>query len=337
MGFEVPIAAAACTLVPIEAIEEDGRFRISTGNDVADLAASIDRIGLLHPPLVVRGENRLRLISGFRRFAACRALNWREVPVRLLEKEPSLRECALLAIADNAWSRPLNLIEQSRAANLLAAFSAGGRIDLEEAQAAGLRGSGDFLKRIAALCATPQTVQEAILEESVSFWTACELAGMPAQEAEMLAELFRRLKTGLNVQREILTRLREIALRGGISIAQVLESPELRKIRDDRDGDPNEKTRALRSLLRKRRYPFLSAAEERFRALLQELPVAPGLRLQPPKDFEGTRFLLQLEFESPQEALSLREKLDFLLGHPRFRALFEGKSWGYEEEPPSRS
>ncbi len=336
MGSETPIAAVASARVPIEAIEEDGRFRISTGNDVADLAASIDRIGLLHPPLVVRGKDRLRLISGFRRFAACRALNWRELPVRVPEKEPSLRECALLAVAENAWSRPLNLIEQARAASLLASFSPDGRIDLEEARAAGLRGSGEFLKRIAALCGTPQAVQEAIVDESVCFWTACELADMPAPEAEMLAEVFRRLKTGLNVQREILTRLREIALREGSSIAQVLESPAIRKIWDDRDGDPNQKTRALRSLLRQRRYPFLSAAEDRFRALLRELPAAAGLRLQPPRDFEGTRFSLQLEFESPQEALSLREKLDCLLGHPRFRDLFEGKSRGYEEDALSR-
>ncbi|MEJ5359732.1 MAG: ParB/RepB/Spo0J family partition protein [Desulfobacterales bacterium] len=335
MGSETRVAAFASVSVPLEAVEADDRFRISTGDDAADLAASIARIGLLHPPLVVRREGRIILISGFRRFAACRTLGWRNLPVRLPEKEPSPRECARLAVAENAWSRPLNLIEQSRAVGLLAAFSPGGKIDIAEARAAGLRGSEDFLNRIAPLCRTPEAVQEAILEESISFWTACELAAMPAGEAEALALLFRRLKAGLNVQREILTRLREIALREGISIASVLESPAVQELRDDGGSDPNEKTRALRELLRRRRYPFLSAAEDRFRALLRELPSAPGLRLQPPRDFEGKRFSLQLEFETPEEACSLREKLDALLGHPVFRTLFEGKSRGYEADPPS--
>lgn len=335
MGYEGRITAFACASVPLEAIEEDRRFRISTAHDAEALKASIARIGLLHPPLVVRRAGRLSLISGFRRLAACRALGWRNLPVRVPEEEPSPRECALLAVAENAWSRPLNLIEQSRAVGLLAAFSPGGRIDVAEAHAAGLRGSEDFLNRIAPLCRAPEAVQEAILEESVSFWTAGELAAMPAEEAEALARLFRRLKAGLNLQREILTRLREIALREGISVAGVLASPAIQEIRDDPGGDPNEKTRALRDLLRRRRYPSLSAAEDRFRALLRELPSAPGLRLQPPRDFEGRRFSLQLEFDTPEEACSLREKLDALLGHPVFRALFEGKSRGYAAGSPS--
>lgn len=323
-------------VAPLEAVDEDARFRISTGGDASGLAASVARVGLLVPPLAVAAGERFRLISGFRRLAACRALGWREIPLRVPENEPSLPECARMAVAENAWSRALNLIELSRAADLLARFSPSGRVEPGEAAAAGLRGGEAFLQRIAPLCRMPQAAQAAVLEEAVSLWTALELARMPEEAAEALAGLFRRLKAGLNVQREILTHIREITLREGISVRELLSSPALAALLDDPGGDPNETTRGVRLWLRRRRYPHLSAAEERFRALLRELPLAPGLRMHPPRDFEGTRFALQLEFETAEEARLLRRTLDRLLEHPAFGALLEGKRRGYETEPQER-
>jgi hypothetical protein len=49
--------------------------------DVRSLAASIERVGLLHP-VVVDGSGRL--IAGARRLAAVQLLGWRDVPVRVV-------------------------------------------------------------------------------------------------------------------------------------------------------------------------------------------------------------------------------------------------------------
>lgn len=337
MGSKTDRFSFRLVVAPLEAVEEDAQFRISTGDDAHGLAASVAQIGLLVPPLAVAGGGRLRLISGFRRLAACRTLGWPEIPLRVPEGQPTSAECARLAVAENAWSRTLNLIELSRAVNLLAQFSPAGRIDPGEAEAAGLPGGEAFLRRIAPLCRMPQAAQAAVLEEAVSLWTAVELARMPAEAAEALAGLFRRLRAGLNVQREILTHIREIALREGIPVRELLASPELTALLDETGGDPNETTRRVRRLLRQRRYPHLSAAEERFRTLLRELPLASGLRVQPPRDFEGTRFTLQLQFETAEEACLLRKTLDRLLAHPAFGAMLEGKRRGYETEPQERS
>jgi ParB-like chromosome segregation protein Spo0J len=56
------------------------RHRHQTG-DVRTLAASIERLGLLHP-VVVDGNGRL--VAGARRLAAVRLLGWRDVPVRVV-------------------------------------------------------------------------------------------------------------------------------------------------------------------------------------------------------------------------------------------------------------
>src|SRR5579859_3530958 len=58
-----------------------GRRHRQGAGDVRSLAASIARLGLLHP-LVVDGK--ARLVAGARRLAAVRLLGWRDVPVRVV-------------------------------------------------------------------------------------------------------------------------------------------------------------------------------------------------------------------------------------------------------------
>jgi ParB family transcriptional regulator, chromosome partitioning protein len=50
--------------------------------DIDSLARSIAEIGLLHP-IVIRPDGVL--IAGERRLAACKALGWSEIPVRIME------------------------------------------------------------------------------------------------------------------------------------------------------------------------------------------------------------------------------------------------------------
>jgi ParB family chromosome partitioning protein len=50
--------------------------------DIDSLARSIAEVGLLHP-VVIRPDGVL--IAGARRLAACRALGWSKVPVRIME------------------------------------------------------------------------------------------------------------------------------------------------------------------------------------------------------------------------------------------------------------
>ena len=55
-----------------------------------------------------------------RRIKACRQLGWAKIDSRMLSASITHFECTQLAIADNSTQRPLNLIEISRALNLLA-------------------------------------------------------------------------------------------------------------------------------------------------------------------------------------------------------------------------
>lgn len=318
-------------LIPLADIDaRDERFRITTRRANDDLHLSIGRLGLLVPPLMLPGAAGFIIVSGFRRTAACRGLGWDSIRARILQKA-SLYECALKAIAANSLERPLNLIETSRALRLLDRYAPEGRAAPEHTAALGLPTHAGIAARLKTLCRLPAEVQEAILEETVSLAMACEIGRMEEGLAVVFARLFRQLKTSLNKQREIVTLVAEIARREGINPREVLAEDRLSRLMDAQDLDRNQKTQRIRKQLRQRRFPALVAAEDNFHSLRQRLALGDNLQLAPPRDFEGTRFALTLNFESLEEVGRLRVKLDELVAHPDFKTLLTGKGRGFEE------
>src|SRR6516165_622833 len=83
--------------VPITDVIVGNRHRHDLGN-IADLAHSIEELGLIHP-VVVRPDSTL--IIGVRRLAACRYLGWEEVPVTVLDLEQIVRG----EFAENAYRK----------------------------------------------------------------------------------------------------------------------------------------------------------------------------------------------------------------------------------------
>ena len=318
-------------LIPLAQIDSgDERFRITTRRDSADLQLSLQRLGLLAAPLVLPMDHGFSIVSGFRRVAACRELTWEVIPARVLSRQTAEYECALRAIAENSTERPLNLIETSRALALLAQHAPDGRVPPADAAMLGLTTHPGVTSKLKTLCRLPAEVQAAVIDGALSFPMACELGCLEPDLSVAFAELFLKLNTGLNKQREILTLVSEIALREQTDPREVLCDPALARMLEMEEVDRNQQTRQIRRLLRRRRFPSLVAAEDRFQELRQRLKLGQNLQLTPPRDFEGTRFALTLSFQSLTEIESLRGKLDELANHPDFKTLLTAKGDGFE-------
>jgi N6-adenosine-specific RNA methylase IME4/ParB-like chromosome segregation protein Spo0J len=85
------------TTRPITSIIVGKRHRRDLG-DIAGLAASIDRTGLLHP-IVITPDGKL--IAGERRLDACKALGWKTVPVNIVNIDAIVRG----ELAENAFRK----------------------------------------------------------------------------------------------------------------------------------------------------------------------------------------------------------------------------------------
>jgi ParB family transcriptional regulator, chromosome partitioning protein len=280
---------------------EDKTFQITTEASIETLTRSIVRLGVIHPPVLLAGVSGYRIISCFRRIFSCKALGLSTISAKLLEPGTDQRVSVQLAIADNSLQRPLNLIETSRALVLLSGIFSDPK---ELCIAAGVLGLPDNLSvvhKLQQLSNLAPAIQNGVLSGILSLAMALELGQMENPSGIELATLFGNLKLGLNKQRDILVLIQEIAHREHFSVEDVLSTPALQQILSHEKWDRSQKTVHLRQYLRCRRYPSITAAENDFKARVQSLNLESGIVLIPPRDFEGTTFSVQLNFNKLSE------------------------------------
>ncbi len=320
----LPILPAQYQIAPLARINlQNDDFRITTREDLDQLAASIQHAGLISPPVLIKQTCGFTIVSGFRRIAACRKLGWQEIMARILEPELSQLACLRLAIAANALERPLNLIETSRALQKLSVFSNNLNALAETASSCGLPTNPAIIDKIKNLCLLPLPIQHSILNETISLTMANDLAGHAPDTAVDFARLFEQLKLSLNKQKEIITLIDEIARREDTSIRRVLACDTFQQILADENLDRGQKGRKIRSFLRQRRFPRLVKVEQNYHAHLKKLKLNPDIKLIPPKEFEGRTYTLNLTFTNLAHLKRLQSMLDKMIQHPSFAKIVD--------------
>lgn len=291
--------------IPLAAVDPARpQHRITTAGATAGLAASISHVGLLAPPILIPEGDRFRIVAGSRRIAALRELGRTETPARLLPPDASPLDQSRIAVSDNSLQRTLNPVEQSRGLCAIAAHFSDPSALAGEAGRLNLPSHSALIQKLLPLAGLPDKIQSALLAEAVALPMALELAAFPEETQSALADLFLELGLSLSRQREFLSLLDEIAAREDRTIPEVLGEKEIRSLLDDDEMDRPRKAGEIRRLLRRRRFPAITAAEERYQRIVAELPLGKGIQLTPPRDFEGTEYAATVRFRDVAELKS---------------------------------
>jgi ParB family transcriptional regulator, chromosome partitioning protein len=301
----------------------DDAFRITTEKQVDDLMHSINHVGIMHLPLLLEKETTYTIICGFRRIEACRRLNWSKLETMVLEADTMRLKCIKYAITDNAFQRPLNLIEKSRSIDMLSDFFKDINRLSEELSVLGLSEHPSMIKKLKGICHLPELLQNCILSNTISFAMVLELAGMLWDDAIGFIELFNTLKLSLNKQREIVTMVKEIAIREDKSILQVIEESHLKKILMDEDLDKNQKAHNVRKYLKQRRFPTIATIEKSYEKYRQKMNLERGFKLIPPINFESPTHTLQLSFNNMTQLKGLKTAFDALIENPYLKKIMD--------------
>lgn len=137
---------------------------------IAELAASISRIGLINPLVIAPNGKYYRLIAGHRRFAACKRLGLKEVPVRITQDDQ--REICEVALAENLFRKDLSPIEMAVA---VVALIREGDMRAEQVAVVCNRPIG-WVKEQEEILSWPPDVREFVHEGWVSVAAASNLA-----------------------------------------------------------------------------------------------------------------------------------------------------------------
>lgn len=158
--------------IPIEKIEvaeHEQRLEI-LDDDIAGLAHSIGRVGLLYPCIVRAEGDGFVLVEGHRRFAAHKRLGRQTVPCVVVEAEESV--VSEIAFAGNFFHKDLSPVELASA---IGDTLKNGTMTVAE-MAAGFRKSEHWVMSMAAICDWPGDVLAAVHSKGISVSAAHNLA-----------------------------------------------------------------------------------------------------------------------------------------------------------------
>ena len=146
-------------------------------------------------------------------------------------------------------------------------------------------------------------VEKRFAAATVTRWLA-----LAAGDRDALLDVATRLRLGENQLRDVLDDLAAIAARRDCSIAAALDDAELRAALQ-RPLGRNEAIKAVKQVLRRLRYPQLSAAEQRLAELGRSLRLPAGVHLGLPEHLEGEHVTVTLRARSAADLRSQAQTL----------------------------
>lgn len=165
--------------VPVELIEpnpDQPRTSFKKG-EIEELAASIEKDGLLQPILVRNMPNkRYQIIAGERRWQACKLLGLKTVPVRI--KEADDEQALELALVENIQRTDLNPIEEAYGYRRI--MERRGMTQAEVAQTVS-KGRSTIANAL-RLLELPEDAQQLLFEEKITAGHARAILSIPTAE-----------------------------------------------------------------------------------------------------------------------------------------------------------
>lgn len=289
----------------------DRRFKISTSEPSGTLVDTIARVGVITPPVLLKKRKSYIIVSGFKRIIACKRLGIHRVVVQIHKPDTPLEHCVRIAIVENTQLGGLNVVEQARVIQLLDQLHSDQDLVCQEANRLGLSVNSEMVEKLRTVSIMSSMLQKALMEGHIALPVALQLKeSFDETAANKTATLFGKIALSLNRQREFIDCLIGISFREKISLKDLLEDPTLNNFVNDSDIDRKQKSRQVRDYLKKRRYPEISKAEQRYHAFTKALNLDKGMQFIPPPHFEGTTYAIKIEFRNYEELLEKYRNLE---------------------------
>lgn len=302
---------------------EDERFRISYYFSLEKLILSLQKVGLLNPPLVVLQDKRFILVSGWKRVLVCIKLGISSLPVFVVEEKDELKTF-LAAFYENLATREFSLLEKAEILNRLKRFGEDEKKIVQHyLPLLDIPSTLSNLESYLAFSQLESEVKRIIHQKNMPFSSVKLLAGFTPQERKSLLPLL--LPSGQNKMKGILEDLKEISRRNDIPAKKVLSSKEILDIMGSEKLSPLQKADKIRLILMKKRYPALSSRKESFDSLLKKLRLPKNIMVKPSPFFEEEHFSVNFSFGNRKELKTNLVKLQELAAKQEFAEIFKLK------------
>lgn len=278
--------------------ERPGPYCMSFGFDVKPLISSIEAVGLVQPPFVVRNKEGLfDPVTGYRRLRAMKELRRDKVPCMDLSNTGlSPMDLLLFNLHDNLAVRILNTVEKGMVVGRLRRYIPVEKIRADYTRLLQLTRPWD-LDVLLKMEELPEDVKTGVADGSVSINSMGRI--LEADKTSFVAVLNRMvtLKLNMNQQAQFIDYIIDISIRENRSINHVLNDEPFLDLLNDKKTNSPQKAKKTLDLLKRERFPFISSCESSFKEMVARLNLPPGVRIQHPPFFESAGYRLEILFK----------------------------------------
>ncbi|MFW6131487.1 MAG: ParB/RepB/Spo0J family partition protein [Candidatus Aminicenantaceae bacterium] len=301
--------------------QNDERFRTSYFLGLEKMIQSLDKEGVINPLLVTVRDNKNTLVTGWKRFLACKQISMSPVPVSMIENEDDLKTF-LIGFYENWATREFNIIEKAEILKKLKLF---GEKEKEIVKTflplLGMNKNMMYYDLYLKIAEFSPEVKEAIVEKEISFSIAQLLVHFNSKQRKYLLPLIS--SAGKNKQKEILEYLEEISKRESVTVDEIFEWQEIKAVMDSPQLTFIQKANKLRDVLKKKKYPRLMARKKAFDQTLKKLNIQEDITVQPSMYFEEEGINVSFSVKNKTELLEKVDKIKEMASRKEFPELFE--------------
>lgn len=305
----------------------DDSYRITFAPRLDELKRSVKTVGLVQPIIVRHSpEGTYQIVSGYKRYLVHKELGRQSVPSLVSEpNDMSPTQAFLMNLHDNAITRPLNVIEKSTALHKLQQFYSMNEEDLVK-QFLPLMGedpSYKVLHQLLSLHQLTQPMKHHIVMSDLAVSSAARIAEFSSTTQQSLLGVLAHIRPSTSKLNELLTLIREIAARDGLTVEDILQRYQLLQIVADAATPATAKAAALKKALEGVKFPQLTERQKRLTELISGLELPNAARLVADPYFENQTFKLEYQFKQPEELNDLVSKIQDAFEKQRWHQIFE--------------
>jgi hypothetical protein len=302
----------------------DDRFRISYFADLEKLKQSIANSGLLSPIILSPRGRDLVIAAGWRRALACRDLSLSPIPCFICEETEDLK-VFLLAVLENLAARDFHILEKAVILQKLKSFGLSEMILLDTyCPLFGIPQTLSHLDAYLVMAEFDSETKDFIHTKNVSYPVIPLLMELNNEERSALLPHLKHL--GQNKQKEFLEFLLETSKRDNISVLEILASGALANAINSTSLSPFQKADKIRLLLKKRRYPSLSAQKDAFESSLKKIDWPRDIAIDHSPFFEGEDISIRFTFTNSIEFKEKVQRLQTIASANRIAELLKSLS-----------
>ncbi len=305
----------------------DDSFRITFSPELGGLKRSIRAVGIIQPINVRHtAEGTYQIVTGYKRTLVMQDLGRQSVPALVHEPHDlSPTQAFMWNLHDNAATRELNIIEKSMALTKLNQFYSVSEEDLvkQYLPILGEDPSYKLLHQLLSLSQLTEPLKNYVVGSDLALSSASRIAEFTPSTQQALLPVLTKIRPSTGKLNELLTLIREIAARDGLTVEEVLSRYQLMQVVADPNTTSTDKVRALRQALKGLRLPQLTERQRQLASLIQSLELPDSARIVTDPYFESEKIKLECQFSHPEELDDLIKKIQSAFQKQQWHQIFD--------------